>query len=310
VPPQPVVVSRVAVAAIATLHHLDITHVEPLPSIGIINTVYGLDDRYVLRVPRNHPAHVDQAYREAAAIPAALAAGVRTPPVVVFDESLSILPVPFLIVERVRGEDVESTGLAPAGLPLAWRELGIDLARLHEGVVPTAWRTEPGPDEVEDPHALVDRRSSEGWFSSYEATRLHAWLERLTAACGPEADPVLVHGDLQMSNVLIDPPSGRYVALIDWGCARRADPAIDLRVVPMAALAPLLTGYREVAGSNGQVSEAGILRRKLQLDLWALSRGPQAGRSWGEQALARMVDLFLHLAETTSDDRWTDLMPG
>ena len=58
----------------------------PIESSGIINTVISLDDRYVLRIPRNHDAHVEQTIVEAQAIPLAVAAGVRTPRLVACDD--------------------------------------------------------------------------------------------------------------------------------------------------------------------------------------------------------------------------------
>src|SRR5206468_5722961 len=126
-------VSPAAVRAIAERHGLPADRLVPLPTTGIINAVYLLGDDLVLRVPRNHPAHVAQARREAGAIPIARVAGVRTPALVAFDDSLDLLPVPYLIVERIHGEPLEALRPELADASETWREVGRDLARLHAG---------------------------------------------------------------------------------------------------------------------------------------------------------------------------------
>lgn len=90
--------------------------------------------------------HVAQAVREAWAIPNAVAAGVRTPQLIVFDPCLDILPVPFLIVELVDGTDAEAMAIIPPDALVAWQDLGADLARLHRfspaSDPPAAWLTD------------------------------------------------------------------------------------------------------------------------------------------------------------------------
>jgi hypothetical protein len=79
---------------------------------------------YVLRVPRGAPPFVAAIRKESVAVPAARAAGVRTPALVAFDDSLDLLPVPYAIYEQVHGEAlglldlVESTvvGVRPASV--------------------------------------------------------------------------------------------------------------------------------------------------------------------------------------------------
>src|SRR5215831_3474915 len=127
--PDPVPVSPEALAAIAARHCLALTACEPFPDAGIINSVYRVGETLVLRVPRNHPAHADQARREAVAIPLATAAGVRTAGLVAFDDACDILPVPYLIVERVRGVSLESLAIEPEDVPNVWQAL--EIGRAH-----------------------------------------------------------------------------------------------------------------------------------------------------------------------------------
>lgn len=57
----PIAVSRSAAAEIARSHGIEGADLQPLPSTGIINSVYALGDDYVLRVPNDHPLHIAQA---------------------------------------------------------------------------------------------------------------------------------------------------------------------------------------------------------------------------------------------------------
>jgi len=106
-------------------------HFEQLRDVGIFNAVYCLGNDYILRIPRNHSAHGQALYRETVAVPAVRRAGVRTPPLIVFDDSCDLLPVPYAIYERVPGQVLASLQLEPMQAADVWRELGRDLARVH-----------------------------------------------------------------------------------------------------------------------------------------------------------------------------------
>ncbi len=258
-------ITRVQLAAIAATHGVPDSPLEPVKSIGIINSVYLFAERFVLRVPRDHPGHVAQAHREAHAIPAAVAAGVCTPRLVAFDDSLEILPVPFLIVERVHGMNAESLGVVPPQPTDTWRRLGADVARIHLSHAPPP-PGEPWPDECRDPRDLIELRAQEGWISSLEAGHLQRWLDGLAPLVRARA-AVFLHGDLQMSNVLVDQTSGAYRALIDWGGARRGNPDDDFSVLPLGAVASMLEGYRELLPAEPVITEASILWRRCSLSL-------------------------------------------
>ena len=293
-------------AAIAAAHGIPNGPLEPVESIGIINSVYVLGDRFVLRVPRDHPGHIAQARREALAIPAAVDAGVSTPRLVGYDDSQEILPVPFLIVDRVNGRNAESLDTVPPEPRTAWRRLGTDVARLHVSAAP-APPGEPWPDEVRDAHELVELRAVDGWISPLEARRVHAWLDRLAPLVGAP-QMVFLHGDLQMSNVLLDPATRAYRALIDWGGARHGNAADDFAVVPLAAVGPMLEGYREVRLAEPVTTEASILWRRIQLVLGLLSRGAAPGWAWAERPVGRLMDMLLYFDHVTGPP-WRELGP-
>ena len=250
-------VSPAALRAIAERHGL--TGVDdapaPLPQTGMINTVYALGQQYVLRVPRNHPGHVAQLLRERLAVPAARAAGVRTPALVAFDERCDILPVPYAIYERVAGTPFELLGHDVREAPAVWRELGRDLGRLH-----AVANTGSASDLV---IYLRARRSRTRAGSSGGAPARAGSPPRRRAGCcagssgwRPAREPVpkrLIHADTQPTNVMVvspdtrvtaDGPNPVYHALIDWGCAQWGDDAVDIACAPLGAAPFLLEGHR------------------------------------------------------------------
>ena len=309
--PDPTPVSQDALDAISARHQLDAHRGVLLPDVGIINSVYLLGDDLVLRVPRAHPAHVAQTYTEAIAAPAARTAGVRTPRLVVFDDSLTVLPVPYTIYERIQGETLGLLDLDPAETPAVWRALGHDLALLHTGV------SADGPcgalaagTPLPDPRDLAQTRAAEGWFTAQEALWLERWLERLGSAALAPAVRRFVHGDVQATNVLIRrQEENGYLALIDWGGARWDDPASDFGALPLHAVPFVLEGYRRVAPlSTDETAEARIVWGHVQWSLFVLPRGAAPGRAWAERPLAVLLDV-LRFALDRPDARWREVLP-
>jgi aminoglycoside phosphotransferase (APT) family kinase protein len=311
--PDPTPTSEEQLAAIAARHGIRFQQARPVEQSGIINSVYFLDDDLVLRIPRNHPTHVIHARREAIAIPAAIAAGVRTARLVAFDERCDIVPVPYLIVERVRGVNLESFEPEPIAMPGVWRELGRDLARLHTGAGPaTLSSLSPGIDfDFTDPRLMAEQLAVDGWISPTEVRWLLLWLEGLAPAAARPVKTRFVHADVQMSNIMVDPQSRRFRALIDWGCAGLGDAAgLDFVPMPLAAVPLLLAGHREVAPLDDDDSaEARILWWRLRMLLSVMPRGAARGMSWGERPIAWLFDLARFFSEPPND-RWRAIAPS
>jgi aminoglycoside phosphotransferase (APT) family kinase protein len=309
--PDPVSIAPEAYAAIAARHGLRGRSLSPVGAMGIINSVYLLGDDLVLRVPRDHPGHIAQARVEAVAIPAARAVGVRTPALVAYDDARDLLPVPYMVVERVPGEAMGHLDLEPGATPDVWRELGRDLALLHSGV------GGGGPagglarhESLPDPRELVEIRAADGWFTSLEARWLGAWLERLAAAgAQPPATERFLHLDVQATNVMVRPGSLGYLAILDWGCAGWGDPAWDFFGLPLRAAPLVLEGHREVARLDGDdTAEVRILWRHLQYSLTVLPRGAAPGTSWAERPLAWLLEVLRFFLEPVPPG-WRSLAP-
>jgi aminoglycoside phosphotransferase (APT) family kinase protein len=298
-----------ALREISRRHGLDAGPFSLLPEVGTLNRIYLLGEDYVLRVPRDHPMSAADARKEAAAVPAAREVGVRTPRMLAFEDSLDLLPVPYSIYERVRGETLGLLDRDPAGLPEVWRELGHDLALLHSGV------TEDGPTadleiyEMPDPRPWPGELAAAGYFTATEARWFEGWLARLAPVALASVPRRFLHGDSQATNVMVSEGSLGYAAVLDWGSCGWGDPAWDFAGVPLRVVPPMLDGYRGVARiDEGDGMEARIIWRHLQLSLYLLQRDPQPGRSWAERPLAMLLDV-MRFSLHPPGERWSAWMP-
>jgi aminoglycoside phosphotransferase (APT) family kinase protein len=214
-----------------------------------------------LRIPRLHPGHERAFYRESIVVPLARGVGVRTPAVLIYDDSRTLLPVSFTIYERVHGETLAHLDLEPEQTPEARRELGRDLARLYGGVD----RAGPGGAVGErtglsDPRELTNDLAGGEWITLSEARWLIRWLDRIAPAAGVQVKSRLCRGDTQSTNVMVRSPTGQYVVVLDRGGASWDDSARDFGGVPLRAVPNLLEGYRTCAPLEADdASEARIL---------------------------------------------------
>lgn len=261
-----------------------------MESSGVVHALWSLGDRWVLRVPKHEEMCVGDHRCESVAIPMALRAGVRTPQLELFDDSLAVLDVPYSIVARVHGSNLV---VAPPDHP-AYDGLGRELATLHAadptslGEVDHPWLRTPDTTSVvaHFEHAL-------------QAGLLHAdgvrWLRALCdqldelIATGPAAPTVFIHNDVKPDNVMVD-HSGSVV-LIDWGDASFGDPAHDLHTLPMVSIARTLAGYRAVRGADPTL-EARTVRSVVSRCVYNLARSPLTGPSWYRPIAANLTDLL------------------
>jgi len=296
---------------ISELHGLGVETFSRLPSIGRFNAIYLLGDDLILRVPRNDPHFVAALTRETVAVPAARAVGVRTPRLIAFDDSLTLLPTPYTVYERVRGGALELLGLEPATTPAVYRDLGRDLARLHSGVEPDSAAGKLGAPNLpqDDPRSLTQELAAAGYFSVVEARWLSRRFDRLPPLLQAPGDHRFLHGDTQATNILVRPGSLEYLALIDWGGCGWGDPALDFSGMPLGAVPDVLAGYRELAAlPDDKSAEARILRYHLYFALVNVQNAPQPLHSWGERPLGYLLDTMRFLLDPPNE-RWADLRP-
>jgi aminoglycoside phosphotransferase (APT) family kinase protein len=303
-------VSTTTIKSIIKQHDLGVDTVQQLPEVGIFNAIYLLGDDFVLRIPRDHPDFVAAIRKEAIAAPAARSAGVRTPQLVAYDDTLALLSVPYTIYRRVQGQTLGLLGLEPTATPQVWRELGHDLAVLHMGVRDDELTRQVGtPEELPGPYFWVEQLATRGYFTHVEADWLTGWLDRLAPVTEVSIPQRFLHGDTQATNVMVRRETLDYVAVLDWGSSGWGDPAWDFAGIPLRVVPYLLEGYREVSPLDGDVgAEARILWRHLQLALFLLMREPQPKRSWAERPIAMFMDVTRFFLEEPGA-RWKKLLP-
>ena len=289
-------------------HGLRFDHAHQLTQVGIFNTVYALGDDLILRVPRNHPFFVEAARKELLAVPAARAAGVRTPAIVAADESCEVVRVPYAVYERVHGESLEAIGCDPEEAVGVWRAFGRDLAQTHTGVARAGPLAAFESEDVEDTWTLLEGVAGAGNVTTLEARWLEAWLEELAPAAEAPLPECFVHGDSQASNVMAHRDPLAYAAVLDWGGCGWASPIRDFAGIPLRAVPHVLAGYREIAPLEAEENiEAKILWRHLQLALYNLRRPPQPGLNWAERPATMLVDILRFFLEPPPD--WAALRP-
>jgi Ser/Thr protein kinase RdoA (MazF antagonist) len=210
------------------------------------------------------------------AVDALREAGIPSPAVLKVHKAGRLFGKPYLIMERVAGLPMNEwlLGAKPddAALHAVLEELGRHLAVMH--TLPGAG----GFGKLNDD----GRGRYETWREYLAAERLPSLarlreggiLSRRTERRADEAierhdelqdvaSPFLLHNDLTLKNVFIDPRGPRVAALIDLHNALGGDPALDVARFEYfyrgrGYLGPLLAGY-------GERREGFDLRQRLQL---------------------------------------------
>jgi aminoglycoside phosphotransferase (APT) family kinase protein len=284
--------------AIAERHDIAVAtqDVHRLESSGIVHTIYALGDDLVLRVPKLHPDAVADAYTGSVAAPIAVSAGVSTPGLVVFDESLAIVPVPYSIFDQVHADPFSGRlGADPLHYRPVWHELGRQLATLHANVTTVAdphGRLDPH-SRTHDPEPLLSELERAGYLGNEAAPWVRDVLERLRASVPPpDAYRRFLHGDVTATNVLVR--GDTFHSVIDWDDAGWGDPAMDLVSLPLRVIDAVLIGYRSVAPLDGDdTAEERILWDKFvgALQRLRLTPEPPAAEVWPTPS-GRLFDLL------------------
>jgi aminoglycoside phosphotransferase (APT) family kinase protein len=304
--------SHETLAAIAARHRTTADKVRPILS-GVANRVFLLGDDLVLRIPRAKEFLADLV-KEAAVIPVARCAGVRTPDVVTFDDTCSAVDVPYMVLTRAPGVDLGQLELSPAEEERVFHQVGRELARLHRLSPSTATdlSTVPADDRPGDPWALVGRLLAEGWIDAATSRWLTEWLDRLSERLPPDTPRALVHGDIAPQNLLVSPQTAELTGIVDWGDAQWADPATEFAKTPLIRIPAMLDGYREEADEGTSTSTQSWEARVLWFHLtWALGRladpVPKPGqRHWTAPPSSRLLGLLRFFASAPPAP-WADL---
>lgn len=149
-------------------------------------------------------------------------------------EQASIIGAPFYVMERRRGLVIRrEEPPAFAADPLHRRRASEALVDVMIDLHAVDWRR-IGLGDLGRPDGFVARQVA-GWAERWERARdreigaitdVARWLaERVPTP----TDATLVHGDLKLDNVMLDPADpGRIVAVLDWEMCTTGDPLVDL----------------------------------------------------------------------------------
>lgn len=303
---------------------------------GVANHVFMLGDELVLRIARS-AEFVADLRKEVGVIPVARKAGVRTPGIVEFNESLDLIDSPYLLLERLPGADLATRDLAAtrdtaatrdvaAGREIAaaretaaalganweaadgvWVELGWELSALHR-VTPDSVGPLAGVafDRPGDPRPGVEDLVRQGYLDAGTARWLIGWFDRLEARFPASESVVLVHGDIAPQNLMVDRQTGELTGLIDWGDAAWAEPGMEFAKLRLRDVGATLRG-----GRYGDVEPTAIAARALWYHLsWGVSglaKGPRPGeRHWTAPPASRLLGLLEFFANDPPGP-WRDL---
>ncbi len=208
------------------------------------------------RDPPGRPSEPGGMGREALAIGAAAAAGLRVPQVLLGTDDPALWGSPGLIMRRVDGETIARRILRDDGYATARRrltgQLGEFAAGLHALPVPAGL---PAPDPVA---MLRGQLAEQGWPSQV----FELAFAELDRARPPARPDVLLHGDFRLGNLIVN--QAGLAAVIDWELVHAGNPAEDLGWLcvkawrfgvapPVAGLGSrdeLLAAYRAAGGAD------------------------------------------------------------
>jgi aminoglycoside phosphotransferase (APT) family kinase protein len=151
------------------------------------------------------------------------AAGLRVPRPLLADESGTILPGPYLVIEYVDGDAMIDPAMAPVPPAAVISQLAAELARIHDAAVTLgdvpylADMTDHATSRIRDRPTVPDESLSE---PGVRAALEPIWPPPVVN------EPVLLHGDYWPGNTLWR--DGALLAVIDWENAATGDPVADV----------------------------------------------------------------------------------
>lgn len=192
---------------------------------GFTYFVHAEHGEYVLRIPPpgTRIAGPADVVRQGRIMAALHDAGLPTPAIRMMSPDPVIDGRPFILMERVRGMHIEEAALEQDALDIARSAVEV-LKRLQSLPFDKSGigDEEPVPLRAEMMRwAVLMQRAPE------ELTTRAGELGGLLAKQAPaEREPVLVHGDYHLRNMLFQGPS--VIAVLDWEIAELGQPLLDL----------------------------------------------------------------------------------
>lgn len=193
----------------------------------------------ILRVMAQ-PDRSERVRREAATHAALVGEGFPVPRLLVAEEDAAPLGRPFIVMERLSGQNMWANAIGPHGRRSDLLRMPSDLAAAHarlHGVRPEALRESARRFDV-DPARFTLTGELRRLADRIERSRLPglapgtAWLLQNQPA--PAEAEVICHGDFHPLNVMMD--GSRLSGVIDWSQPIVAEPAFDVAGTRMLIL--------------------------------------------------------------------------
>ncbi|MCW5938875.1 MAG: aminoglycoside phosphotransferase family protein [Fimbriimonadaceae bacterium] len=276
-----------------------------------VNWVFLVGESHVLRINRI-TVETDDAYTERVAVPAVRKAGIRTPELVVFDDSRSVIDSVVTVYEQVEGRALGRLPWRLEGLREVYTELGVEIARIQQRVTevddPHGWLDE---ETVSDLGELVPEALESGKIEAVTAAWLEDWASRLDPAGASRGLMVFAHQDFHSFNLLVSGEPMRLNSVIDWGDAGWADASCDFCSAPVWAVPWMIEGYE---AEGGVVDEAFVGRILTEAVGTLLDWEDHPGKEpWAPQVSSFWANL-VRLMAMDLDSRWSpwlpDFLPG
>lgn len=242
--------------------------------------------------------------REARVLHALRGTAVPVPAVVGITQDQVALGAPLVMMEFVEGLVLDRDEVVDATTTAFRHEVGLSLARTLAAVHGVDIRA-AGLDDLAS-HSSYAGRQLRRWSGQWEASRSRELpaLDDLTARLHDAApDPgelCLVHGDLHLSNVMVDPTSAEIRAVLDWELCTLGDPLADLGT---------LLAYWPGEGEAGPLSFAastqpGFVNRDELVDEYARAtdRNVTALPFWHALALWKIAIICEGIIQRTCSD--------
>jgi aminoglycoside phosphotransferase (APT) family kinase protein len=205
---------------------------------GKSNLTYLLTDavgnRWVLRRPPlgNLLPSAHDVAREHRVLSSLVPTPVPVPTPIALRPPDEAIDVPFLLMEHVEG-DVLDSDEALAGVSLSRRrEIGLSLAA-SLALVHAVDIVDVGLADLGSHKPYADRQLRR-WRRQFEDSktrdrpRVVELAERLQGAAPEQREVTLVHGDYHLLNVIVDPTGSDVRAILDWELCTLGDPLADL----------------------------------------------------------------------------------
>ena len=204
---------------------------------------------------------------------------VRAPRPVVACEDLSIIGVPFYVMERVEGVVIREQLPPEFDAAADRRKIGEELIDALVELHAVDWQA-TSLTNLGKPQGFLERQLRR-WIGQLDLTLprtrplsgIHEVTRWLQAHLPPQSTASIVHGDYKLDNVMFTPHPAKLVSIFDWEMATLGDPLADLGWV-LSSWGP--TGdppEPEPKGSNYITSQPGFPAREELLTRYEQKTG-------------------------------------